>query len=298
MRELGYHPSALGRSLALQRTHTIGFITPNVSDPFYGEMVRGVEEAASAAGYNLLIASQPVLAEQRQIQQLFTQGRVDGLILVAINVRPDELEQLTAQGIPVTVIQEDLGGKVPTFVADNYGGARALVEHLVNHDYRRIAYISGSDFTPDSSERLRALRDVLAENGLTLADEYIAHGDFTAASGHRAMKQLLKLPIRPEAVFAANDHMAIAAMRTARESGLRVPEDIAIAGFDDLHLAAYTSPPLTTVRQPLYDMGRLAVESILAPLGVGDQRRVMLPTTLVVRESCGCDPQPEGGPEA
>jgi LacI family transcriptional regulator len=289
MVELGYQPSALARGLALRRTNTIGLIVPNVTDPFFSEMVRGVEEAAAAAGYNLLIASQPRYIEEPRYHQLFTQSRVDGLVLVGINVQPAQLDQLAAQGFPVAVIQEDLGGAVPTFVADNEGGARALAQHLIGHGYRRIAYITGSDYTPDSADRLRGLRAVLAAHNLTIPDEYIVRGDFLRGSGYTAMQRLLDLPRRPEAVFAANDQMAGDALQAIRERSLRVPADIAVVGFDDTILASYTSPTLTTVRQPAYAMGQRAVGAVLAaPEDGAPSRRVVLPTALIVRESCGC----------
>jgi DNA-binding LacI/PurR family transcriptional regulator len=290
--ELGYQPSALARGLALNRTHTIGLIVLNVTDPFFSEMVRGVEETAAAAGYSLLIACQPRQAEERRYHQLFTESRVDGLVLVALGVQRSDLDQLVARGFPVAVIQEDLGGDVPTFVVDNYGGGRLLADHLLDHGYRRIAYIAGSNYTPASADRLRGLRDVLAAHDLRIPDDYLVCGNFMSGSGYEPMLQLLDLPQPPEAVFAANDQMACDALRAARERGLRVPDDIAIVGFDDIILASYTTPTLTTVRQPAYEMGRLAIDAVLAASTNGPQpQRVVLPTELMIRESCGCLPQ-------
>ena len=287
--DLQYQPSNLARGLALRRTKTIGLVIPSITDSFFSGFVRGVEETATAASYSMLVRSQPWSDEGAAYEQLFTPTQVDGLVLAAINVTRPLLDQLTARGVRVAVCQEDLGGYVPTFLADNYEGARELVEHLVGHGYRRIAYITGSDRTPDSKERLRALRDVLQEHGLALPEAYVMPGDFNTGTGYLAMQALLNLNEPPEAVFAANDQMAADAIRAVRERGLQVPGDIAIVGFDDIALANYTAPALTTVRQPTYRMGQLAAEAILEPQsGRGASARVVLPTELVIRESCGC----------
>jgi DNA-binding LacI/PurR family transcriptional regulator len=283
IRELRYQPSAFARGLAIQRTQTLGFVIPILSDPFFLEIVRGVEEAAAAAGHNLLVASQPFEHDARRYLQLFDQRRVDSMILVGIKVPPEELERLLAQGFAVAFVQQDGGEGALTFLADNYGGARVLAEHLLELGYRRIAYIAGSDYTPDNAERLRGLKDALAGRGL--APFAFAQGDYHRGSGARAMAEILQGP-RPEAVFAANDQMAVDAMMAARERGLRVPEDIAVVGFDDVPMADYVSPALTTVRQPAYEMGYRAARAVLAaePL---EPMRVVLPTRVVVRRSCG-----------
>ncbi len=295
IRELNYQPNALARGLASQQTDTLGLVIPQVNDPFFFEIVRGVEDAASAAGYNLLIASQPRQPGEHSYLRLFHRGHVDAMVLVAIDVLAHEVQAIIDRGVPIVLVQQDVGRNIPTFLADNYYGARTLIEHLVDvHGYRRVAFISGTDYTPDSRERLRGLRDVLAERGLDLPAAYITHGDYLRGSGYRAMQKLLDLPDRPEAVFAANDQMAADAIIAAQARGLCVPDDIAVVGFDDVPMASYVNPPLTTVSQPVYELGwqaaRLALEasredSDARPLS---PRMVQLPTTLVVRHSCGC----------
>ncbi|MDQ3461290.1 MAG: LacI family transcriptional regulator [Deinococcota bacterium] len=285
IRELRYQPSAFARGLAIQRTQTLGFVIPILSDPFFLEIVRGVEEAAAAAGHNLLVASQPFEHDARRYLQLFDQRRVDSMILVGIKVPPEELERLLAQGFAVAFVQQDGGEGALTFLADNYGGARVLAEHLLELGYRRIAYIAGSDYTPDNAERLRGLKDALAGRGL--APFAFAQGDYHRGSGSRAMAELIARGPLPEAVFAANDQMAIDAVITIREQGLRVPEDIAVVGFDDVPMAGYVSPALTTVRQPAYEMGYRAASAVLDPEKPLAPKRVVLPTQVVVRQSCG-----------
>ena len=298
--ELGYRPNALARGLAGQQTNTLGLVIPQVNDPFFFQIVRGVEDAASQAGYNLLIASQPLQPGEHSYLSLFTRGHVDAMVLVAIDVRVEEVQAITDRGVPIVLVQQDIGGNIPSFVADNYYGARSMAEHLLGHGYRRLGYISGTDYTPDNRERLRGLRDVLAQHGLSLPGEYIAHGNYLRDSGFRAMQELLALSPRPEAVFAANDQMAADAIMAALAAGLVVPDDIAVVGFDDGPFARYTNPPLTTVSQPVYDLGRQAAQTALqasradrdsAPM---TPRLVQLPTQLVVRQSCGCPPSPAG----
>ncbi len=289
MHALRYRPSALARGLALRRCQTIGLLAPNITDPFFVEMVRGVEQAAADAGYGLLIARQLHPTEEQQYLSLFTNSCVDGVVLVAIGVRRRYLDRLVEEHLPFAVIQQDLGMDAPTFISDNYNGARAMGEHLVGHGFRRIAFIAGSDDTPDSADRLRGLSDVLQASGQTLDDVLLMRGDFGHASGYRAATQLLDLPRPPDAIFAANDQMAVGAIEAARDRGMRIPEQLAVVGFDDTDLSRYISPRLTTVRQPLRDMGRLATEAVIKSLEKQVAPRcTIMPTELVVRESCGC----------
>ena len=304
IRELNYRPNPVARGLAGQQTNTLGLVIPQVNDPFFFQIVRGVEDAASDAGYNLLIASQPQQPGEHKYLSFFHRGHVDAMVLVAIDVRADEVQAITDRGLPIILVQQDVGANIPSFLVDNYYGARAMTEHLLEHGYRRLGYIAGTNYTPDNRERLRGMRDVLSAHGLTLPDDHIAHGNYLRDSGFHAMQKLLALSPRPEAVFAANDQMAADAIMAAQAAGLSVPDDIAVVGFDDGPVARYTNPPLTTVSQPVYDLGwqaaRLALE-VSRPdrdtLPV-TPRLVQLPTTLVVRQSCGCPPSYGGSDPA
>ncbi len=296
IRELDYHSNAFAQGLASQQTDTIGLVIPQVNDPFYFGIVRGIEDTVTTAGYSLLIASQPHHTSENHYMRLFRRGHVDALILTAIDVFPNEIQEMTKSGLPVIMVQQDAGKNVSAVLVDNYGGAAALTEHLLDHGCRRIAYIAGTDHTPVNKERLRALRDTLKAHGLSLPESLVFHGDYLRGSGAAAMRQILDLPERPDAVFAANDQMAADAMVVAQERGLNVPEDIAIVGFDDVPLASYVSPALTTVHQPIYEQGVYAARMALDMLKTSDQQppptppRIILPTTLVIRRSCGCNP--------
>lgn len=296
VRELDYHANAIARGLASQQTNALGLVIPQVNDPYYFQILRGVEDAATAADFSLLIMSQPRPAPEHRYLSLFRRGNVDAMVLVAIDVVADEMQAIAERGVPIVLVQQDVGADIPTFLSDNYAGARALVEHLVSaHPYRRIAYISGTDYTGDNRERLRALRDVLAERALDLPAEYVVQGDYLSGSGFHAMNELLALPTPPEAVFAANDQMAIDAMMAARQRGVRVPEEVAVVGFDDIPMARYLTPSLTTVHQPIYELGWHAAQKAFEMVHSGEDRprlavprKLTLPTRLVVRHSCGC----------
>jgi LacI family transcriptional regulator len=292
IRHLDYEQTAPARALATRRSETLGLVIPQVNDPFFYQIVRGVEDATSASGYSLLIASQPRQDGSRRHLKALRRRFVDGIVVVAIDVSAEEVRELQDRGVPLVLVQMMMGDGVPAFTVDNYGGARALVEHLISeHQYRRFGYIAGSDYTPDNLERLGALKATLAENGLALPPEYVVQGDYLRGSGYEAMVRLLSLEERPEVVFAANDQMAGDAMLALRERHLRVPDDIAVVGFDDVHFASYMTPALTTVHQPSYELGFRAAATALAAAHQGqppEPKQTILPTRLVVRQSCGC----------
>jgi DNA-binding LacI/PurR family transcriptional regulator len=292
IQELDYHSNAFAQGLASQQTDTIGLVIPQVNDPFYFGVVRGIEDTVTAAGYSLLIASQPHHTSENHYMRLFRRGHVDALILTAIDVSPDEVQEMTKSGVPLILVQQDAGKDIPAVLVDNYGGACALTKHLLDHGYRRIAYVTGTDNTPDNQQRLRGVRDTLAAHGLSLPDSLIFRGDYLRGSGGIAMQHILDLPVRPEAIFVSNDQMAADAIVAALDRGVRVPEDIAVVGFDDVPLASYVTPPLTTVRQPIYEQGVYAARIALDMLKSNDQSppRIILPTSLVIRRSCGCTP--------
>ncbi|MBX3062214.1 MAG: LacI family DNA-binding transcriptional regulator [Anaerolineae bacterium] len=297
IRDLNFQANAFARGLASQRTNMLGLVIPQVNDSFFFQIFRGVNDEAAAIGYTLVIVSQPRQGSERRYLDLFRRGHVDAMILVAIDARRADIKQIQETGVPVVLIQQDGGSQIPMFVVDNYGGGRQIAEHLVGHGYQRFAYITGSDFTPDSGERLRGLRDVLQEHGLSIDDNDIVRGDFLEGSGYRAALELLQRPQMPRAIFAANDQMAADAIRAVQDQGLRVPDDVAVVGFDDVPLASYVTPRLTTVHQPTYELGREAARMVFSVLQrERDQNlasrfapRVQLPTTLIVRRSCGCE---------
>ena len=206
------------------------------------------------------------------------------------------IRDLQRQDLPVVVLGEepsDRDAPVDSIQPDNTGGAEKVVTHLIEHGYRRIAMIKGPAARTHASDREHGYRKALQNYGLTCYDELVIAGAFDENSGYTAMQHLLRQVPGPDAVFAASDQMAIGAMAAIHESGLRVPEDIALVGFDDIETAQYTHPPLTTVHQDMFGQGRLAVRMLLARIHGAEpaSETLRLPATLVIRRSCGCTPE-------
>lgn len=290
--DLGYLPNASARGLATNTTRTIALIFPKLSGPFFSELIRGAETEASAAGYHLLIygvAGGAVGEENRTLGLLTT--KVDGLILASQGVQQNNLWNLQRQATPVVLLGAEPVGVIGDSIRpDNAGGAARIVTHLLEHGYRRIALIQGPETQTHANDRARGYCDALRAHGLPCTPELMIPGAFDERSGYAAMQQLLQQQPQPEAVFAANDQMAIGAMAAIYESGLRIPEDIALAGFDDIEPARYLRPPLTTVHQDIVGQGQLAVRMLLARVQGSEapaETRV-IPTELVIRRSCGC----------
>ncbi len=286
---LDYQPNAVARSLRRKRTHTLGMIIPDNSNPFFAEVARGIEDVCFDLGYNVILCnSDQTSHKERRYIDLLTEKRVDGIVFVATGDRAEHLETVLARRVPVVVIDRELQDiQCDRVLTDNRAGGRQATEHLIRRGCRRIACIAGpSDVTP-SWERVWGYQDALAAAGLPFDEHLVRRGDFQAASGYAAMRELLALPNPPTGVFACNDMMAIGAICAISEAGLAIPDDIAVVGFDDIALASYTNPPLTTVAQPRQEMGRLAAELLIERIsnrGRPPQRR-LLQTRLVIRQS-------------
>lgn len=298
---LEYQPNASARGLAANTTGTIAVVFPKLSGPFFSALIHGAESAATDSGYHLLIygASGATLGTDNQTLGMLT-TKVDGLILASSGVSRCYIRDLQRQNLPVVVLgQEPPGsGTVDSIQPDNVGGAEKIVTHLIEHGCRRIAMINGPASRTHASDREHGYRKALRDHGLPCCDELVVAGAFDENSGYTAMQHLLQQDPGPDAVFAASDQMAIGAMAAIHESGLRVPEDIALVGFDDIETAQYTHPPLTTVHQDMFRQGQLAVRMLLARInGVESTAETQrLPTTLMIRRSCGCTPE-NGVPE-
>ena len=280
-RELGYVPHAGARSLSLSRTNAIGVVLPALHGEFFSEIVRGMDAAASSHGYLLLLSNMHAESRSGTAVLRAMRGRVDGLLLMAPHVRDEELVEALPAGLPTLLINtrgEHAG--CPGIHLDNAAGARAVAEHLLALGRRRIVHIAGPAGNIDAQERADAFVGALGQR----ADVTVTTvpGDFLEESGERAVKDLLARGIDFDAIFAANDNMAIGAFDALRAAGLRVPEDVAVAGFDDIPLAAHVG--LTTVRVRIAELGERALERLLLVLaskdGGGDE---MHAPELVVR---------------
>jgi LacI family transcriptional regulator len=294
MEALGYQPNASARGLAANRTGTIAVVFPKLSGPFFSALIHGAEIAASESGYHLLIygAAGAALGADNQTLGMLT-TKVDGLVLASSGVSRCYIRDLQRQNLPVVVLGEEPSGSdtpVDSIQPDNVGGAEKIVTHLIEHGYRRIALIKGPAARTHASDRERGYRKALQEHGLPWYADLVISGAFDENSGYAAMSRLLQQDPIPDAVFAANDQMAIGAMAAIHKGGLRVPEDIALVGFDDIVTAQYMRPPLTTVHQDLLGQGQLAVNLLLARINGAEPavEAKILPAVLVIRRSCGC----------
>ncbi len=287
--QLRYVPNGTARSLTTSSTETVGVLLPNLYGEFYSEVIRGVEGAVRARRYHTLLSSVHDGLDELVTALRTLVGRVDGLVVMSPDIGADVLEANLPAGLPVVL----LGTSVPdhaSIVIDNAAGAAAMVRHLAGLGHRRIALIGGAPGNADAQARHDGYRQAVREHALDADPALVVDGDFTESSGHAAALALLDAEDRPTAVFAANDSMAIGALRAFREAGLDVPRDVALAGFDDIPVARYVTPALTSVHVPIHEMGARAVETVLDAIGSGDGEctdTTSLSTRLVVRESCG-----------
>ena len=267
VRELGYVPHAGARSLSLARTNAIGVVLPDFHGEFFSEIVRGMDREASRRGYMLLLSNVHAGNEQSANAMRAMRGRVDGLIVLAPHLSEHELVEALPAGTPAVLIntRDPVGGH-PAVRIDNPAGARAVAEHLVALGRKRIVHIAGAPGNVEAQERADAFRTALdAQDGVSVE---LVQGDFSEESGEAAIEALLGSAQQFDAVFAANDMMAIGALQALRQAGVRVPEDVAVVGFDDIPLARHMG--LTTVRVRIAELGERALDRLLSMLA-GEQ---------------------------
>lgn len=285
---LRYVPHTAARSLITKRTHVIGVLLPDLYGGFFSELIRGIDAGAREHGLQLLLSSSHGDAAEMAAAVRAMRGRVEGLLILAPQLDVTGLRELDTAA-PAVFVNSGVGDGAPSFAIDGYHGAREMVRHLVSCGHRTIAHVAGPADNFDAHERERGYRDELAAS-LPRARPHVIRGDFTEASGFAAGRAL-GVERRPaQAVFAANDGMALGCLAAFDELGLAVPADIAVAGFDDIPLAAFVRPALTTMRVRIAELGRGAVnrlaEAISSP-EAGRGSATLFRPDLVVRDSCG-----------
>ena len=290
--ELDYHPNLSAQGLALNITEIIALIFPDISGPFYSEVLRGVEKEASQHNYHLLIyGTHGKESNPRFLRRL--PARVDGMILMTRSVDDQYIYDLSKKRVPFVLLDRETDSVVADCIlSNNVEAAAHATEHLIQHKYQRIAFISGPDGSPDSNARFTGYQQALEKHDLPTSPSLVEHGDFRQPSGYQAMNRLLDQTVPPDAVFAANDEMAIGAIEAIRNRGLTIPDDTAVIGFDDIQMASYIQPSLTTVRQPMRQFGTLAVQHLLRRIHDPsvNPETIVLPNQLIIRHSCGCLP--------
>jgi LacI family transcriptional regulator, repressor for deo operon, udp, cdd, tsx, nupC, and nupG len=287
--EIGFTPNFAARNLRARRTMTVLVVVPNIANPFFAQILRGIDDALVAAGYGMIIGNLDNLAEReaRYVDIVFA-GQVDGVLLMSGRIPSAQGRLMTEAGVPMATICVRIAGtRLPHVVVNDRTAARAVVEHLFGLGHRRFGFISGPAGNINSEDRLLGFREALAAARLDPDRATYWAGDFMLGSGVRAAEQFLAARRRPTAVFAASDHMAISFMKTVRAAGVRVPDDVSVVGFDGIEFADFVEPTLTTVRQPRYELGRTGARVLLeamrsepTPPGI-----VELEAPLIVRDS-------------
>jgi LacI family repressor for deo operon, udp, cdd, tsx, nupC, and nupG len=286
--EAGYRASAVARGLVTRHTRTIGLVVTTVADPFTSEVVSGIEQTANDHGYSVFLADSNRNPErERRVVQAFAERRVDGIIVTSSRVGALYLPLLSEMRVPIVLVNDQYPGEfVHSVMICNLEGAQAVAAHLAGLGHRRIAYL-GDEFGYQSDvERFAGYRAALDAARIPFVPELVVHGDGRPEAAMRAMDTLLALRNPPTAVCCYNDMSALGAMRSIHLHGLRIPADISVAGYDDLFLASYTQPPLTTIRQPMKRMGQLAMEHLLMLIsGEESVVKIRIESELIVRES-------------
>lgn len=288
----GYRPNGVAQALRRRTSRSVVVLVPDLANPFYPEIVHGIERRARALGYSILMGNTDAdPAVEAAYLDLVRDGRADGMLLLTGRL-PSELEASGAERPPIVLIAEHLpGSRLPTVRIDNAAAAAGIVGHLIGLGHRRIGHVTGPLARILSVDRLAGYRRALQEAGIAFDPALVAQGDFTFPGGLEAGEALLGLEAPPTAIFAANDESAVGVLRAARLRGLAVPRQLSVAGFDDIQLAEMSDPAITTVHQPRADLGAEAIGLLIRQLEKQDiaGAEIVLPTRLVVRGST-CPP--------
>lgn len=287
--ETGYVPNAVARSLRASRTHTLAIVVPDLTNPFFTTIAAGAQAAAADAGLMLVVANTDERpAEEEGALGMLLQRRVDGILLVTAGDGADAIRRAEAQGTPIVAVDRKVRGRrTDTVLADSRGGAEALGRLLVTLGHRRMAILAGPVSVSTSADRVAGFRKALADAGIPAPA--VLHGAYSIDSGRDMAFEAMRATPRPSGIFAANNFIAIGVLHALAEAGLRVPEDVAVVGFDDLPPSMVTFPFLTVAAQPAAEMGRRAVALLLDRIADPESapRHVVLPTELIVRRSSG-----------
>ncbi len=292
--ELDYKPSPLARGLSTKMTDTIGVIIPDISGEFFTDIIHGIDEEAYRWNKFIIVASSH--SQRNGVETLIdfmSSGRVDGVIMMAPQIHKEVPEIIAKSKRPVVLINSlnEIDEAVSISI-DNYQGTVANIEHLMEHGFKKIAIVKGPKDNCDAEERYLGYRDTLENHGIEINPNWVVDGDFTVRAGYYGFMRLMTLAEKPEAIFAANDMMALGVYEGAKVLKVRIPEDIAVTGFDDIYLSRLLTPRLTTVHAPIEELGSKAVRYLLKliegkvnPLEAYHEK---LSTGLIIGGSCGC----------
>jgi len=287
VKALHYAPNVAARSLSIRRSQTVGIVLPEVHGEYFSEVIRGIDLAARAERYHILVSGSH--SDPREMMEVVAtmRGRVDGLVIMAPDVTLAPLNELRARELPIVFLNA-AGKSGDAITIDNYSGARVMMQFLQDLGHTRIAFVRGPEHNADARERLRGYRQLMREVAAA-PDTLECDGDFTEESGFAAGRTIAAMTTRPTAVFAANDSMAVGVLAAFSAAGVKVPGTISVAGFDDIPIARYVVPALTTMRVDMAELGRrafsLLLDAITSP-AAHRARRERVAATLIVRDSC------------
>ncbi|MGE7635963.1 LacI family DNA-binding transcriptional regulator [Bacillus paramycoides] len=287
MDELNYHPSVVASALTGKQTKMIGLLIPDISNPFFAEVARSIEDRSYELGFHVMICNTDNDAQkEKKYLSLLTRQRIDGLIIASAFRNASLLENMVKQDVPVSLIaSEILNLPVNTVTVDDYKGAYLATSYFLSLHHRKIAIIT--EDAKSNQLRLRAFKDVMQEEGIIVPSDYIVKTEATIQKGYESAQQLLRLQERPTAIFACNDLLAIGVMKAAKRVGLNVPEDLSIIGFDNTVLSTTTTPMLTTIAQPMKQMGTKVVELLVEEMKHPKlcKEHLLLTPELIIRQS-------------
>ena len=293
-KELNYTPNALARGLVKKETRTLGLIIPDITNPFYPEVAQGIQEGAGDSGFSVFLCNTNWDHDQElHYLNLLEEKRVDGIILAPIENQVDVVEPHIRNRIPVVYLDKAPRKTRNSYVMiDNVRGGFLATHHLIEQGYDTIGFIGAAEDSLTIDDRLKGYRMAMEQNRLKVHDDFVRFGNYRQVTGYTIIQSMIGSGRYPRAVFAENDLIALGVMQGAREAGLKVPEDIAVIGFDDIPFASFPEVQLSTIRQPKHQMGRTAVEIILQQIKAGNGgptaasvKRVLLEPELVVRRS-------------
>jgi LacI family transcriptional regulator, galactose operon repressor len=296
-RDLNYRPDFIARSLVMKRTKTLGLVITTISNPFYIELAQGIEATAMGLGYNIILCSaqQDLSIEKQYVDMLRSKG-VDGIIFTSAHLGDPNIVALAEESFPIVLVNRRtyhslVKEKVDYVGVNNILGGYLAVEHLIRLGHRQIGVIGGSAESSVALERLEGGKKAFQAYNLEQRDDYFWEGDFLKESGYRGGKRFLEMAEPPTAIFAANDYMAFGTYQAIAEGGLRIPEDIALVGFNDIEFTGMKGFELTTIGQKKFEMGALAVRTLVEKIEGGESRpspkEILLRPELIIRKTCG-----------
>lgn len=291
--QYNYHPHSVASSLAKQQSRIVGLVFPesprSISDPFFLEFLKGVSETLSLTGYSLLIPPVEQEGLTGALKRLIFQHRADGIILTEPKIKDHRIELLREHNIPFVFLGSTVDKDVFWVDGDNRGGAYQATRYLLDLGHQRVGILLGDEKLVSSRKRYQGYQEALKERGIVVREEWKLQGDFTFEGAYRLIKGMLRERAMPKltAIFASNDLMAIGAMRAFKEEGWRIPEDISLVGFDGIQLGRYMDPPLTTVQQPIYILGKKVSRKLITMLKKEEvaEQQTLVPLELVIRRS-------------